>query len=90
MQQRLNELCKILGDDSVLKTDKGEAEVEVEEEEEKQEEAEEKGPLAVGEASWENPRGAEGEQVGRELGDEAAEEEKRGGNLFFCPSSVFC
>lgn len=53
MQQRLNELCKILGDDSVLKTDKGEAEVEVEEEKDKEEEAaeEEKGPLAAGEGS---------------------------------------
>lgn len=52
MQQRLNELCKILGDDSVLKTDKGEAEMEVEEEEkvEGQEEEEEE-PQAAGEGS---------------------------------------
>lgn len=34
MQQRLNELCKILGDDSVLKTDQRDAEVEVEKKEE--------------------------------------------------------
>lgn len=78
MQQRLNELCKILGDDSVLKSDKEEAEVEVEEEAGKEAEAkEEKGPLAAAEGSWGNPWGAEGEEIGGELGDEVAEEEKR-------------
>lgn len=44
MQQRLNELCKILGDDSVLKTDKGKVEMEVEVGDEK----EEGGPQAAG------------------------------------------